>query len=124
MCTSLKSPNTFFMLFEIFRFEINYRLRQYNTWLYFIILFLFSIVAVDFVFEGQPGPLKRNAPMIIARTMGIVAALSMMIPSMIMGVAVLRDFDHRMESLLFVNPVKKRDYLFGRWLGSFVILVF
>jgi ABC-2 type transport system permease protein len=113
------------MLFEIFRFEIHYRIRQYNTYLYFIILLLFSIVAVDFMFEGgQLGPLKRNAPIIIARTMGIMAALTLMIPSMLMGVAVLRDFDHRMESLLFVNPIKKRDYLLGRFLGSFVILVF
>ncbi len=112
------------MLFEISRFEINYRLRQYNTYIYFLILFLFSIVAVDFVYEGQPGPLKRNAPMIIARTMGIMTALLLMIPSMITGVAVLRDVDHRMESLLFVNPMKKRDYLLGRFLGSWVILVF
>jgi hypothetical protein len=56
--------------------------------------------------------------------MGIVSALFMVITSMIMGVAVLRDFDHRMESLMFVNPIKKRDYLLGRFLGSFVILVF
>ncbi|WP_166437045.1 ABC transporter permease/M1 family aminopeptidase [Niastella caeni] len=112
------------MLFEIFKFEINYRIRQYNTYLYFIILFLFSIVAVDFIFEGQLGPLKRNAPIIIARTMGISSALLLMIPSMIMGVAVLRDFDHQMESLQFVNPIKKSDYLLGRFLGSFVILVF
>lgn len=111
------------MLFEICRFEINYRIRQYNTYVYFIILLLFAIVAVDFVFEGQPGPLKRNAPIIIARTMGIMTALTLMIPSMIMGVAVLRDFDHRMESLLFVNPIKKSDYLLGRFLGSFVVLI-
>lgn len=112
------------MLFEIFRFEINYRIRQYNTYVYFIIVLLFSIVAVDFVFEGQAGPLKRNAPIIIARTMGIMTALMLMIPSMIMGVAVLRDVDHRMESLLFVNPIRKWDYLMGRFLGSFVILIF
>jgi len=112
------------MLFEIFKFEINYRIRQYNTYLYFIMLFLFSIVAVDVIFEGQLSPLKRNAPIIIARTMGITSALVMMIPSMIMGVAVLRDFDHQMESLMFVNPIKKRDYFLGRFLGSFVILVF
>ncbi|MBO9562565.1 MAG: hypothetical protein J7621_07320 [Niastella sp.] len=111
------------MLFEISRFEISYRIRQYNTYSYFLILFLFSIVAVDFVYEGQPSPLKRNAPMIIARTMGIMTALLLMVPSMITGVAVLRDVDHRMESLLFVNPMKKRDYLLGRFLGSWIILV-
>jgi ABC-2 type transport system permease protein len=112
------------MLYEIFRFEINYRIRQYNTYLYFIILFLFSIVGVEIIFEGQLGPLKRNAPIIVARTMAIISALFLIIPSMIMGVAVLRDFDHQMESLMYVNPIKKRDYLLGRFLGSFVILFF
>jgi hypothetical protein len=113
------------MLYELVKFEINYRIRQYNTYVYFIVLFLFSIVAVDLIFEGgQLGPLKRNAPIIIARTMAISSALLLLIPSMIMGVAVLRDFDHQMESLMFVNPIKKRDYLFGRFLGSFVILIF
>lgn len=111
------------MLYEIFKFEINYRLRRPDTYLYFIILFLFSIVAVDFIFEGELGPLKKNAPIIIARTMGIVSALFMMVTSMIMGVAILRDFDHQMESLIFVNPIKKRDYLLGRFLGSFIILI-
>ena len=42
---------------------------------------------------------------------------------MVMGVPILRDFDHKMESLMFVNPIKKKDYLLGRFLGSFVILI-
>ncbi|OQP68632.1 ABC transporter permease/M1 family aminopeptidase [Niastella populi] len=112
------------MLFEIIKFELNYRIRQYNTYLSFIIVFMFSIVAVDFIFEGQPDAFKRNAPLTIAKSMGIISAFLLMIPSMIMGTAVLRDFDHRMEALLFVNPVKKSDYLMGRFLGSLVILVF
>lgn len=111
------------MLYEIFRFEIQYRSRRPDTYIYFFILFFFSVVAVDFLFEGQLHPLHRNAPLVIARTMGIVSALFMMVISMIMGVAVLRDFDHQMESLMFVNPITKRDYLLGRFLGSFVVLV-
>ena len=112
------------MLFEIFKFEIIYRAKRPETYIYFALLFLYSIIAVDFLFEGQLDPLKRNSPFVIARTMGIVSALFMMIISMIMGVAVLRDFDYQMESLMFVNPIKKRDYLFGRFLGSFVVLIF
>ncbi|MEO9805991.1 MAG: M1 family aminopeptidase [Reichenbachiella sp.] len=113
------------MLFEIFKFELKYRAQRPETYIYFTILFLFSILSVDFLFEGgELGPLKRNAPYIIARTMGIVSALFMILTSMIMGVPVLRDFQYQMESLLFVNPIKKRDYLLGRFLGSFVVLVF
>ncbi|MTI31906.1 ABC transporter permease/M1 family aminopeptidase [Xanthovirga aplysinae] len=112
------------MWYEILKFELQYRAKRPDTYIYFFILFLYSILAVDFLFEGELAPLKRNAPIVIARTMGIVSALFMMIISMIMGVAVLRDFDHQMESLLFINPIKKRDYLLGRFLGSFLVLVF
>ncbi|MDH7445532.1 ABC transporter permease/M1 family aminopeptidase [Aquimarina sp. 2201CG14-23] len=112
------------MLFDILKFEIKYRVKRYDTYLYFIILLLYSMLAVDLIFEGNIEPIKRNAPYVIARTMTISSAFFMMITSMIMGVAALRDFDHNMESLMFVNPIKKRDYLLGRFLGSFVILLF
>ncbi len=112
------------MLYEIFKFELKYRTKRPDTYIYFIILFLYSIIAVDVLFEGELGPLKRNAPIVIARSMGIISALFMMVSSMIMGVSILRDFNHKMESLMFVNPIKKRDYLLGRFLGSFVVLNF
>lgn len=112
------------MLLEIFKFELKYRAKRADTYVYFAVLFLYSIIAIDSLYEGQLDPLKRNAPIIISRAMGIISALFMMISSMIMGVAVLRDFDHGMESLMFINPLKKRDYLAGRFLGSFTTLVF
>jgi len=112
------------MLYEIFKFEILYRVKRVDTYIFFLFLFLFSIVGVDFIYGGVDlGPLKRNSPLIIARTMGILTGFSMMVTSMIMGVPILRDFEHDMESLIFVNPIKKRDYLLGRFLGSFVILI-
>lgn len=112
------------MLYEIFKFEIQYRAKRLETYLYFIILFFFSIVAVDFFLQGTSSVDKTNAPVVIAKTMAIVSAIFMMLSSMIMGVAVLRDFEHKMESILFVKPITKREYLFGRFLGSFVVLVF
>lgn len=111
------------MLFEIFKFEIKYRAKRPETYLYFIILFLFSVVSVHFLADGKLSSLKVNSPYIIARTMGIVTALFMVLSSMIMGMAVLRDFNYKMESLIFVNPINKRDYFFGKFLGSFMVLV-
>lgn len=113
------------MWYEIFKFEIQYRAKRFDTYLFFIFLFLFSLVAVDFVFgDTNLGQVKKNAPLIIAKTIAIVSGIFMLITSMVMGVPVLRDFEHQMESLMFVNPIKKRDYLLGRFLGSFVALVF
>ncbi|MEZ5040216.1 MAG: M1 family aminopeptidase [Saprospiraceae bacterium] len=113
------------MWYEIFKFELQYRAKRTETYLFFAALFLFSLVAFNFVFEGQNiGLVKENAPFIIARIMAVVAGIFMVITSMIMGVPILRDFEYQMESLLFVNPIKKRDYLLGRFLGSFAVLVF
>ena len=112
------------MLYEIFKFEIQYRAKRLETYLYFIILFFFSIVAVDFFLQGTSSEDKTNAPIVIAKTMATVSAVFMMLSSMIMGVGVLRDFEHKMESILFVKPITKRGYLLGRFLGSFVVLVF
>lgn len=110
---------------EIFRFELKYRLKRADTYVFFIFLFLFSVVGVDFIFEGVDlGQVKKNAPLVIAKTMGVITGIFMILASMIMGVPVLRDFQYQMESLLFINPIKKRDYLLGRFLGSFVILLF
>ncbi len=113
------------MWYEIFKFEIKYRAKRPDTYIYFAILFLFSLIAVNFVFEDSlRGPVKANTPYVIAYTMTVLSAIFMMVTSMIMSVAVLRDFEHSMEALMFVNPIKKRDYLFGRFLGSFVVLLF
>ena len=112
------------MFYEIFKFEIIYRARRVETYLYFAILFLCSLSATDFIFQGTGKAIQPDTPYIIAYTMAVTSAIFIMIASMIMGVSILRDFDHRMESLMLVNPITKRAYLLGRFLGSFIVLVF
>ncbi len=112
------------MWYEILKFELKYRSKRWDTYIYFFVLFGYALIAVDFLFGQDLEAIKLNAPYLIALTMGIISALFMMMVSMIMGVAALRDFDHNMEALLFINPIKKRDYLIGRFLGSFLVLLF
>eukprot|EP01093_Parvamoeba_rugata_P002070 TRINITY_DN125_c0_g1_i5.p1 TRINITY_DN125_c0_g1~~TRINITY_DN125_c0_g1_i5.p1 ORF type:complete len:485 (-),score=86.40 TRINITY_DN125_c0_g1_i5:28-1437(-) len=68
--------------------------------------------------------MKKNSPIVIAKTMGAITGIFMILASMIMGVSVLRDFEYNIESLLFSAPINKRDYLLGRFLGSFAVLLF
>ena len=113
------------MWYEIFKFELKYRLKRPETYVFFGFLFLFSMVGVDFIFQGvELGLMKKNAPLVIAKTMGAITGIFMIMVSMIMGVPVLRDYQYDTEALLFVNPITKRDYLLGRFLGSFTILLF
>jgi ABC-2 type transport system permease protein len=113
------------MWYEIFKFELKYRVKRADTYIFFVFLLLFSIYGVDFVFQGMDFSLvKKNSPLVIAKTMGAISGFFMILASMIMGVSVLRDFEYNIESLMFVNPIKKRDYLLGRFLGSFTVLLF
>jgi hypothetical protein len=47
----------------------------------------------------------------------------MFIASAVMGVPILRDFEHKMESLVFTTNITKTNYLLGRFIGSFFILI-
>jgi len=113
------------MWYEFFVFEIKYRFKRPETYLFFLFLFLFSVVGVEFIFQGiDLGLVKKNSPLVIAKTMGAITGLSLIIVSLIMGVPVLRDFQYDMASLIYVNPISKKDYLLGRFLGSLIVLLF
>ena len=115
------------MLLEVIRFELKYRLKRPATYIYFAVLFLLTLLAMttDVVqIGGAAGQVKINAPVTLARMILIITAFFSMIISAIMGVGVLRDFEHKTHSMLFTTPITKRDYLFGRFIGSFIVLVF
>ena len=102
------------MWYNIFKFEIQYRIKRPDTYIFFLFLFLFSIAGVDFIFQGVDlGILKKNSPIVIAKTMGAITGIFMILSSMIMGVSILRDFEYQIESLIFSTPIQKKDYLLG-----------
>ena len=56
------------MWYEIFKFEIRYRLKRSDTYIFFAFMLLFSIVGVDFIMQGVDiGGIKMNAPLVIAK---------------------------------------------------------
>ncbi len=114
------------MLSEIIKFEWAYRKGRPATWIYFGLIFILPIIlvstdAVKIVGGGEQT--KENAPQAIAFMEIVFSYLFMMITSAVMGVAVLRDFEFNTEALMFSTPIKKFDYLFGRFLGSFMVLI-
>lgn len=115
------------MFKEIIRFEFFYRKNRPATYIYFGILFLlcFAAVTSKFVTIGgiAGGQIKENSPYNLAFMTIIMTFFFTFIASAIMGVAVLRDFEHKTESLMFSTTMSKFDYLFGRFFGSFFIMI-
>ena len=113
------------MWYKIFRFELQYRKKRPATYIYLALTFLMSILVLSspaIKKLGAAGLIKENAPVVVSYFMAKASLFLALLASAIMGVPVLRDYEYGTDSLIFVNPIKKRDYLLGRFLGSFFIL--
>ncbi|GAB3890668.1 ABC transporter permease/M1 family aminopeptidase [Spirosoma agri] len=111
------------MFTEIFRFELAYRLKRPATYLYALILFLFTFL---FVIYGS-GPVSEktnvNSPYAISQFVVVLTIFGMLIASAIMGVPVYRDIEHNTKNYFFSFPITERGYILGRFFGSFVVLL-
>ncbi len=115
-------------MWEIFKFELIYRLKRPATFIYFAILFLMAFCAIttDVIrVGGGAGQVKENAPTTIAFFLIILSVIpGLILASSIMGQPIIRDFKNNTASMMFTSPITKTQYLGGRFLGSFVMLVF
>ncbi|MEM7551365.1 MAG: M1 family aminopeptidase [Bacteroidota bacterium] len=113
-------------MFEFIKFELKYRATRPATYIYFGLLFLmaFLLVVTDAqIAVGATGKIKDNAPSIITGAMQVIMFFGIFIASAVMGVSVLRDYEHKMSSIIFSTPIKKLEYLAGKFIGSFIILI-
>lgn len=111
-------------MLPILLFELKYRLRRPATYGYFFILFLMSLMFVStkgLQIGGAVGQVFRNAPFIINQVTMIMMIFGTLIVSAVMGVPIYRDFEHRFHEIMFTTPVKKWQYLAGRFIGSYLI---
>ena len=111
------------MFSEIFRFELAYRLKRPATYLYALILFLFTFLFV--IYGSGPASEKTNvnSPYAISQFVVVMTIIGMLVASAIMGVPVYRDIEHNTKNYYFSFPISERGYLLGRYLGSFVVLL-
>ena len=115
-------------MWEIFKFEILYRAKRPATYIYFAILFFMAFLAITtdvIIIGGSAGQIMANAPTTIVFFQVILSAvIGVLLASAIVGVPVIRDFEHHTASMMFSTPINKYQYLGGRFLGSFVTLLF
>jgi ABC-2 type transport system permease protein len=112
------------MLTEIFRFEVRYHVKQLVFYVCLVLFFLltFGAVTTDSVqLGGSIGNVNRNAPFVIMQFLLVISVFSVFTTTAFVSNAALRDFDLGTDALFFSSPVRKRDYLLGRFAGSIVV---
>ena len=122
------------MIAKIALFEIRKKLKQLSTYIYFAVFFSISALAIlsaggvfqqDGVVVGSSGgKVKINAPGVLFILISIIHHFGVIITAAVMGQAVYQDFHHRTFAIFFTSPIHKLQYLIGRFLGSFMTLLF
>jgi ABC-type transport system involved in multi-copper enzyme maturation permease subunit len=116
---------------EFFRFDLRYQLRQPLLWLITLALAAMAFAAagnpsVQIGGAGAAGNVHLNAPSVIASQLGVLSMLSMLLVTVFIAGAVLRDSETGIADLLYATPLRKADYLTGRFLAGFAacLLIF
>lgn len=108
---------------EFFKFDVAFQLRQPLLWVCALVLGLmaFGATTSDAVqVGGAIGNVNRNAPMVVVRLMGVFTVISMFIVTIFVAGSVLRDSEVGISDMLFATPMRKHDYLIGRFLAGMV----
>lgn len=102
---------------EIFRYEVRHRLRSASTWIYAVVLLFIGFAMIHVDADGSSAT-HVNAPSRLALLTIMAGMVGLLVSAAFFGDAAIRDYDARMDPLLFTSPLRKIDYLGGRFLGA------
>src|SRR5476649_386743 len=115
-------------MFSIAYFEARQRLKLLSTWVYFfgfLALSLLWMAAAGGVFKGTSvtfGSQLIDSPRSLMFTTSVLASLGVVVMAAMMGRSVQQDFEYDMQHFFFSAPLKKYQYMFGRYAGAYVTL--
>jgi len=111
---------------QIFKFDLKFHFRSPLFYILFVLFFLFTFgaVASDAITAGGSlGNINRNAPFVIMQLLLVMSTIfGVITATAYVANAVHRDFELNTDSLFFSSPVKKSQYLAGRFLAAFTMV--
>lgn len=118
------------MFSSIYTYELRHWLKNPAPYIYFTAFFGISFLA----FAGNAGffdpptesdKLQRviNSPHEINYMMQYFNKFFLFLLPAIIGATLYKDYKHQVHSILYSFPMKKADYLFGKFLSAFTIVV-
>lgn len=115
---------------KIFRaiaaFELRYHLKAPLFYILLAVYFLLTLgaVASDVItIGGSIGNVNRNAPFVIMQILLVFSIFGILTTTAFVSNSVHRDFEIGTDGLFFSTPMKKWQYLAGRFAGSFTVAV-
>jgi ABC-2 type transport system permease protein len=104
---------------EIFRFEVDTILRRPSTWIYLALLLALAVLSPAGKDPGDSTPF--NAPLNVAGFTLLSGFVGVLITAALFGDAGSRDTLSGMHPLFYAAPLRKHEYLGGRFAGAFAV---
>ncbi|MCH7744380.1 MAG: ABC transporter permease subunit, partial [Proteobacteria bacterium] len=111
------------MFFEVFKFELNFHRRQNLVYvlsgLFFMITFL-ATTTPNVSMVGGVDNININSPYTVLLTLSSLTIFALFGAIAFSASGVIRDYDLGTAELFFSTPVRKFDYIYGRFFGALV----
>jgi ABC-2 type transport system permease protein len=114
------------MFWKITWFELRYWLRSWMLWIFFLLIgvaIFFAVstpyVTVGFVLTNT----HHNAPFVIQGYYAIISLIMLFMAPAFVNSAALRDFRYNTNQIVFSTPMRRRDFLLGRFIGGSLLSV-
>jgi ABC-type transport system involved in multi-copper enzyme maturation permease subunit len=113
-------------------FELKRRLTSPSTWVYFALFFVLAfllMIAAGGAFSsvniglGAGGKVMINSPYTLQQFIALLSYFGLLITGAVAGQAVYQDFHSNCHPFFFTAPITERQYLAGRLLGAFAVVL-
>jgi ABC-type transport system involved in multi-copper enzyme maturation permease subunit len=107
-------------------FEIHFWFRSWMLWIFLFGIGLLTFLAssADQIFMGTSvSNTYRNAPFVIESRYAFMCLFGLLMSTAFVNFAALRDFKHNTHQIIFSTPIRRRDFLLGRFFGAALISV-
>ncbi|SDD97609.1 hypothetical protein SAMN05216464_103216 [Mucilaginibacter pineti] len=111
------------MFWQIFTFELKYRLKRPATYLYFLTFLLLSAAVYGAGLVNGSEKVYYNSPLFTAIIFTFLSLFMMLVSSAVMGVPLYRDIDYNTKNYYMAYPITENGYFWGRYLGSFLFVL-
>ncbi|HLW54488.1 MAG TPA: M1 family aminopeptidase [Candidatus Angelobacter sp.] len=114
------------MFWRIAWFEIRFWLRSWMLWIFTVVLALAVFFAVGTPYLTLGIVLTNthhNAPYVIQFYYAIISLFMLVMMPAFINSAALRDFRFNTNQIIFSTPIRRRDFLLGRFVGGTLVSV-
>ncbi len=111
---------------KFFLFELKYWLRQPMVYVFFLIntLIIYGATYSDQITVGGSfGNIHKNAPFVIMTYYSVMSFITLLMTTSFILASTIRDFTYNTWQILFTTPLKRAQYLIGRFAGAVVIAI-